>query len=76
MLFEISKCDLAGRIGTLETNHGKVQTPAFVPVIHPCQNNPYPRFKAERNGICYIHLAIFYKPGTPESVITEPSVFY
>ena len=35
MLFEISKCDLAGRIGTLETNHGKVQTPAFVPVIHP-----------------------------------------
>ena len=30
MLFEISKCDLAGRIGTLETNHGKVQTPAFV----------------------------------------------
>ncbi len=35
MLFEISKADLAGRIGTIETNHGRIQTPAFVPVIHP-----------------------------------------
>ena len=34
-LFEISKTDLAGRIGTLHTNHGKVETPAYVPVIHP-----------------------------------------
>jgi len=34
-LFEISKTDLAGRIGTLYTNHGKIETPAFVPVIHP-----------------------------------------
>jgi len=34
-LFEISKTDLAGRIGTLHTNHGKIETPAFVPVIHP-----------------------------------------
>jgi 7-cyano-7-deazaguanine tRNA-ribosyltransferase len=34
-LFEISKTDLAGRIGTLYTNHGKVETPAYVPVIHP-----------------------------------------
>ena len=34
-LFEISKTDLAGRIGTLETNHGKIETPAYVPVIHP-----------------------------------------
>ncbi len=34
-LFEISKTDLAGRIGTLYTNHGKIQTPAYVPVIHP-----------------------------------------
>ena len=33
-LFEISKTDLAGRIGTLYTNHGKIKTPAFVPVIH------------------------------------------
>ena len=34
-LFEVSKTDLAARIGTLDTNHGKIETPAFVPVIHP-----------------------------------------
>ncbi|MBT4551056.1 MAG: tRNA-guanine transglycosylase, partial [Nitrosopumilus sp.] len=34
-MFEISKTDLAGRIGTIYTNHGKIETPAFVPVIHP-----------------------------------------
>ena len=34
-LFEISKTDLAGRIGTITTNHGKIETPAYVPVIHP-----------------------------------------
>ena len=26
---------MAGRIGILHTNHGKVETPAYVPVIHP-----------------------------------------
>ncbi|MFQ5782914.1 MAG: tRNA guanosine(15) transglycosylase TgtA [Nitrosopumilus sp.] len=34
-MFEISKTDLAGRIGTIHTNHGKIETPAYVPVIHP-----------------------------------------
>jgi len=34
-LFEIKKNDLAGRIGILYTKHGKVETPTFVPVIHP-----------------------------------------
>jgi len=34
-LFEIIKADLAGRIGILHTNHGKIETPAFIPVIHP-----------------------------------------
>ncbi|MCG3780347.1 MAG: hypothetical protein JW390_60048 [Nitrosopumilus sp.] len=34
-MFEIIKTDLAGRIGIMYTNHGKIQTPAFVPVIHP-----------------------------------------
>jgi len=33
-LFEIIKSDLAGRIGILHTNHGKIETPAYVPVIH------------------------------------------
>ena len=34
-MFEILKNDLAGRIGVISTNHGKIETPAFVPVIHP-----------------------------------------
>jgi len=34
-LFEIIKADLAGRIGILHTNHGKIETPTFIPVIHP-----------------------------------------
>ena len=34
-MFEIIKSDLAGRIGILHSNHGKIETPAFVPVIHP-----------------------------------------
>jgi 7-cyano-7-deazaguanine tRNA-ribosyltransferase len=34
-MFEIKKSDLAGRIGILHTNHGKVETPAYLPVIHP-----------------------------------------
>ena len=34
-LFEISKTDLAGRIGKIYTNHGVIETPAYVPVIHP-----------------------------------------
>ena len=34
-MFEIIKSDLCGRIGILHSNHGKIETPAFVPVIHP-----------------------------------------
>ncbi|MGH1567416.1 MAG: tRNA guanosine(15) transglycosylase TgtA [Nitrosopumilus sp.] len=34
-MFEILKTDLAGRIGAIQTNHGKIETPAYVPVIHP-----------------------------------------
>nr|WP_149528926.1 tRNA guanosine(15) transglycosylase TgtA [Sulfuracidifex tepidarius] len=33
--FEIKEEDLAGRIGKLETKHGKLETPVFFPVIHP-----------------------------------------
>ena len=45
-MFEILKSDLAGRIGVLYTNHGKVQTPAYVPVIHPVnQSIPLTKFK-------------------------------
>jgi len=34
-LFEILRTDLGGRIGVIHTNHGKIETPAYVPVIHP-----------------------------------------
>ncbi|HEX2014443.1 MAG TPA: tRNA guanosine(15) transglycosylase TgtA [Nitrososphaera sp.] len=34
-MFEVRYSDLAGRIGRLETPHGVVETPAFVPVVHP-----------------------------------------
>lgn len=42
-MFEISKTDLAGRIGTLYTNHGKIETPAYVPVIHPVKQTIPPK---------------------------------
>ncbi|MCG3107888.1 tRNA-guanine(15) transglycosylase [Metallosphaera sp. J1] len=33
--FEVKDEDLAGRIAVLETKHGKLETPAFFPVINP-----------------------------------------
>ena len=38
-MFEIIKSDLGGRIGRLHTNHGTVETPAYVPVIHPVKQS-------------------------------------
>ena len=38
-MFEVLKSDLAGRIGLLRTNHGDVETPAFVPVVHPVKQS-------------------------------------
>ncbi len=38
-MFEIRQSDLAGRIGKLETPHGVVETPAFVPVVHPVRQS-------------------------------------
>jgi 7-cyano-7-deazaguanine tRNA-ribosyltransferase len=48
-MFEILKTDLAGRIGYIHTNHGKVETPAFVPVIHPV-NQSIPASKIRQIG--------------------------
>ncbi len=48
-MFEILKTDLAGRIGILQTNHGKIETPAFVPVIHPV-NQSIPSKKIREIG--------------------------
>ncbi len=42
-MFEIKKSDLAGRIGILHTNHGEVETPAYVPVVHPVRQSISPQ---------------------------------
>lgn len=36
-MFEILKSDLAARIGRIDTKHGSIETPAYVPVIHPAR---------------------------------------
>ena len=38
-MFEIKYSDLAGRIGIIHSNHGTIETPAFVPVIHPVRQS-------------------------------------
>lgn len=35
MSFEVKYSDLGGRIGKLNTAHGIIDTPAFIPVVHP-----------------------------------------
>ncbi|MDD9812953.1 MAG: tRNA guanosine(15) transglycosylase TgtA [Thaumarchaeota archaeon] len=34
-VFEVLGTDLGGRVGRLHTEHGTVETPAYVPVVHP-----------------------------------------
>ena len=48
-MFEIRRSDLRGRIGTLHSNHGKIETPAYVPVIHPV-NQTIPAKKIKQMG--------------------------
>lgn len=43
-MFEVRYSDLAGRIGRLETMHGVVETPAFVPVVHPVRQTVSTQF--------------------------------
>ncbi|MGI0038593.1 MAG: tRNA-guanine transglycosylase, partial [Nitrososphaera sp.] len=43
-MFEVRYTDLAARIGRLETPHGSVETPAFVPVVHPVRQTISPQF--------------------------------
>ncbi|MRN68280.1 MAG: tRNA-guanine transglycosylase, partial [Nitrosopumilales archaeon] len=42
--FEVRYSDLAGRIGKLETAHGILETPAFIPVVHPVRQTISPQF--------------------------------
>ena len=41
-MFEVKQTDLAARIGKLYTKHGNVETPAFVPVVHPVRQTISP----------------------------------
>lgn len=43
-MFEVRYTDLAARIGRLETPHGTVETPSFVPVVHPVRQTISPAF--------------------------------
>lgn len=43
-MFEVRYSDLAGRIGRLETPHGTIETPAFVPVVHPVRQSVSTQF--------------------------------
>ena len=52
-MFEITKSDLAGRIGILHSNHGKIETPAYVPVIHPVKQT-IPAKKIKQMGFALV----------------------
>ena len=53
MSFEVKHSDLAGRIGKLETAHGTLETPVFIPVVHPVRQTISPKFlkKLGFNGL-------------------------
>jgi 7-cyano-7-deazaguanine tRNA-ribosyltransferase len=42
--FEVKCTDLAARIAKLETPHGVIETPAFLPVVHPVRQTISPKF--------------------------------
>jgi len=42
--FEVRYTDLGGRIGQLKTMHGSLETPAFLPVVHPVDQVIRPQF--------------------------------
>jgi 7-cyano-7-deazaguanine tRNA-ribosyltransferase len=42
--FEVKCTDLAARIARLETTHGVIETPAFLPVVHPVRQTISPKF--------------------------------
>jgi 7-cyano-7-deazaguanine tRNA-ribosyltransferase len=46
--FEISQRDVLGRIGTLETKSGKLETPALFPVVNPLAQEISPRVMFEK----------------------------
>jgi len=72
-VFEVRERDGLGRIGVLETPHGRVTTPALLPVVNP--NRPVipardlgTRFHAE---MLITNAYILGKPGPREAVLRE-----
>jgi 7-cyano-7-deazaguanine tRNA-ribosyltransferase len=49
--FEVNERDLAGRIGTLYTRSGQVETPYLMPVVNPIKNTIPPAELKERFGL-------------------------
>lgn len=54
MVFEVRYTDLAARIGRLSTPHGEVETPAFVPVVHPVRQTISPKLLKEKMGFSLV----------------------
>lgn len=50
LYFEIGERDILGRIGTVETKSGKLETPALLPVVNPLAQEISPRIMFERHG--------------------------
>ena len=50
MSFEVKERDLAGRIGTLHTRRGEVETPYLMPVINPVKNSISPKELKDKFG--------------------------
>ncbi|MDD3985223.1 MAG: tRNA guanosine(15) transglycosylase TgtA [Methanobacterium sp.] len=72
MNFEIKNKDVMGRIGILTTPHGKIRTPALMPVIHPGkQTIDVKKFGAE---IVITNAYIMYKNKELRSKVLEEGV--
>lgn len=72
MYFEISERDSLGRIGTLETKMGRLETPALLPVVNPLAQEIPPRMMFERFGCrALITNAYLIKRRTTAATITD-----
>jgi 7-cyano-7-deazaguanine tRNA-ribosyltransferase len=50
----VKHTDLAARIGKFDTLHGSFETPAFIPVIHPINQQISPNFLKRLGFNCII----------------------
>lgn len=69
--FEIKDKDLAARIGTLQTPHGKIETPALLPVVNPNKLVIEPREMEEIGAQAIITNAYILRKTSLHEVITK-----